>query len=168
MEFNREQQVPCKRMRNLQRSLRAARFLQCQCMNKQHLLEQACPCGSANTYATCCAPHHHGTQPAPTPEALMRSRYSAYVLGLLDYLLRTWHPSTAPGDLELPPTQWLGLQVLHTEQTDNAGVVEFIARYKVNGKAHKLHEVSRFVREPVPTAADEAAPWRYVDGQMIE
>ena len=69
-----------------------------------------CPCGSDLPYANCCQPWHGG-QAAPTPEALMRSRYSAYVLGLLDYLLATWHPSTAPGDLELDAVKWLGLEV---------------------------------------------------------
>ena len=60
----------------------------------------------------------------------MRSRYSAYVLGLLDYLLATWHPSTAPGDLELPPLKWLGLEVRHAQAVGDAGVVEFVARAK--------------------------------------
>jgi SEC-C motif domain protein len=124
---------------------------------------QACPCGSGASYADCCARWHQGIgtgEHAATPEQLMRSRYSAYVFGLLDYLLVTWHPSTAPGDLELSPTQWLGLEVLHAEQSQDAGVVEFVARYKVGGKAHKLHEVSRFVREQ--------GRWLYIDGQQPE
>jgi SEC-C motif domain protein len=103
---------------------------------------------------------------APTPEALMRSRYSAYALAthnnpqghaMLDYLQATWHHSSAPGDLELSPTQWMGLDVLHTECTADAGVVEFAARYKVNGKAEKMHEISRFVREE--------GRWFYIDGE---
>jgi SEC-C motif domain protein len=122
-------------------------------------LQAICPCrvreGGAQTYAECCAPAHQGTH-APTPEALMRSRYSAYVVGDIPYLLATWHPSNAPGDLELSPTQWLGLEVLHHEQTGEAGVVEFIARFKVNGRAEKTHEVSRFVRE--------SGQWLYIDG----
>ena len=65
----------------------------------------------------------------------MRSRYSAYVLGLIDYLLATWHPSTAPGELELPPVKWLGLEVRHTEAAGEAGVVEFVARCKSNGQS---------------------------------
>jgi SEC-C motif domain protein len=102
---------------------------------------------------------------APTPEALMRSRYSAYALAqgrgtalrpFLEYLMKTWHPSTAPGDLELGPMNWTGLDVLHQEASGDAGVVEFVAHHKVNGRAGKLHEVSRFVRE--------AGAWLYVDG----
>ena len=88
----------------------------------------------------------------------MRSRYAAYVLGLLDYLLATWHPSTAPGDLELPPLKWLGLEVRTSEASGDAGVVEFVARYRVGGgSAVRLHERSRFVRID--------GRWLYVDGK---
>ncbi len=97
---------------------------------------------------------------APTPEALMRSRYSAYVVGLIDYLLATWHPSTGPGELELSPVKWLGLEVLHAEATGDAGVVEFVARCRVNGKAQRMHETSRFVRQD--------GRWYYIDGQVVE
>ena len=90
----------------------------------------------------------------------MRSRYSAYVLGLLDYLLATWHPSTAPGDLELSPVKWLGLEVRHTQASGDAGVVEFVARYRDNGRAVRLHETSRFVREE--------GRWLYIDGVVDE
>ena len=92
----------------------------------------------------------------------MRSRYSAYVLGLLDYLLKTWHPATAPGDLELFPTKWLSLEVKSTASTGDAGVVEFVARCKVNGKAERMHETSRFVR--VHDALGER--WVYIDGDQ--
>lgn len=89
----------------------------------------------------------------------MRSRYSAYVLGLLDYLLATWHPSTAPGDLELDAVKWLGLEVKAAAAQGDAGVVEFVARYRdSNGRAQRLHEISRFVREH--------GQWFYVDGQF--
>ena len=88
----------------------------------------------------------------------MRSRYSAYVLGLIDYLLGTWHPSTAPGELELPPVKWLGLEVRHTEAAGDAGVVEFVARCKDNGRAERMHETSRFVRQE--------GRWLYIDGVM--
>ena len=109
-----------------------------------------CPCGSGKPYAACCEPWHDGRAAgayAPTPEALMRSRYSAYVLGLIDYLMATWHGSTAPGDLELQPVKWLGLEVRHAAESGDAGVVEFVARCRVNGRAERLHETSRFVRE---------------------
>ena len=95
----------------------------------------------------------------------MRSRYSAYALAqgrgpappaMLEYLMQTRHPSTAPGDLELGPMTWTGLEIVHHETRGDAGVVEFVAHHKVNGRAGKLHEVSRFVRE--------GAAWLYVDG----
>jgi SEC-C motif domain protein len=125
-----------------------------------------CPCESGQTYAQCCGALHqafdaHGQTLADTPEALMRSRYSAYALGLADYLLATWHPATAPGELELSMVKWLGLQVLHTDAQGDAGVVEFVARFKDyqnHGRAQRLHEVSRFVR--LETG------WRYIDGEM--
>ena len=138
------------------------------CMKKNTLSAQApCPCGSGKAYVDCCGLWHKGmgndaATPAfaPTPEALMRSRYSAYVLGLLDYLLATWHPSTAPGDLELSPMKWLDLEVRHTQAAGDAGVVEFVARYKVNGRAERIHETSRFVRID--------GRWLYIDGTLHE
>ena len=90
----------------------------------------------------------------------MRSRYSAYGLGLLDYLLATWHASSSPGDLELPPVKWLGLEVRHAQAAGDAGVVEFVARCKEGGRAQRLHETSRFVRED--------GRWYYIDGQMTD
>ena len=120
-----------------------------------------CPCGSGQHYDDCCGPWHTGLDAgvhAPTPEALMRSRYSAYVLGLIDYLLATWHPSTAPGELELPPVKWLGLEVRHAEMAGDAGVVEFVARCKNNGRAERMHETSRFVRQD--------GRWLYIDGDV--
>jgi SEC-C motif-containing protein len=131
-----------------------------------------CPCRARETaparYADCCGRWHDGLQQAEhaaTPEALMRSRYSAYALVqgpgiaprfLVEYLMKTWHPSTAPGELELGPLRWTGLDVLHQETGNDAAVVEFVAHHKVNGRAGTLHEVSRFVRE--------AGAWLYVDG----
>jgi len=89
----------------------------------------------------------------------MRSRYSAYVLGLMDYLLATWHPSTAPGELELQPVKWLGLEVRNAASSGDAGVVEFVARCRNSlGRAERMHEVSRFVRE--------GGRWYYIDGQF--
>jgi SEC-C motif-containing protein len=121
-----------------------------------------CPCGSGLILADCCGRWHAGLalgQHAPTPEALMRSRYSAYVLGLLDYLLATWHPSTAPGELELQPVKWLGLEVRHSEASGDAGVVEFVARCRNSlGRAERMQELSRFVRE--------GGRWYYIDGDF--
>jgi SEC-C motif-containing protein len=90
----------------------------------------------------------------------MRSRYSAFVLGNQPYLLATWHPSTRPATLELDTdAQWLGLQV-RDDQTldDDHAEVEFVARYRLGGKAVRLHERSRFVHE--------AGVWWYVDGDQ--
>lgn len=132
---------------------------------KPFLSAQApCPCGSDFPYTACCGPLHDGLDAEPpvhaaTPEALMRSRYSAYALGLPDYLVATWHASTAPGDLDMPPTKWLGLEVRDAAMSADAGVVEFVARYRDgSGRAGRLHETSRFVRE--------AGRWYYIDGQF--
>jgi len=111
-----------------------------------------CPCGLPSAYADCCGRYHAGplALQAPTPEALMRSRYSAFVLDLRPYLLDTWHAPTRPEAIEPsePGLHWLGLQVkrAHLASPDE-GVVEFVARSKLGGRAHRLHEVSGFVRE---------------------
>lgn len=126
-------------------------------MNKK---SESCPCGSNKPYANCCQPLHNG-EPAPSAERLMRSRYSAYVLGLDDYLQKSWHTSTRPSRVRLFDHQWIGLKIVRTEAGqagDEDGVVEFIAKYKVNGKAHKLQETSRFVKED--------GHWFYVDGDI--
>lgn len=120
-----------------------------------------CPCGGAD-YVGCCGRYHDGT-PAPDAAALMRSRYSAYVLKLESYLLATWHPVTRPGALDLAAddSKWLGLEVKkHTPEAADRATVEFVARYKAGGRAHRLHEVSRFVREE--------GRWFYVDGEFPE
>ena len=123
----------------------------------------ACPCGSGRVLEACCGRFHAGA-PAPDAEALMRSRYSAYVLGLEDYLLATWHPDTRPAalDLDVPPRpQWLGLAVkAHAPLDASHATVEFVARYKRNGRAFKLHETSRF--EQVD------GRWLYVGGEIRE
>lgn len=125
-----------------------------------------CPCGRPLAYAGCCGALHAAfaereALTAPDAEVLMRSRYSAFVLDLLPYLQATWHPSTRPQALEPnePGLQWLGLEVRrHQRQDEDHATVEFVARSKLRGRAHRLHEVSRFVRED--------GTWRYVDGDM--
>ena len=93
----------------------------------------------------------------------MRSRYSAYVLKLDDYLRASWHPSTRPVNLDLAEddgTKWLGLEVKrHQPQDENHATVEFVARYRIAGRGHRLHELSRFIRED--------GRWYYVDGDML-
>jgi SEC-C motif domain protein len=96
----------------------------------------------------CCGVFHLGNF-APTAEALMRSRYSAYVLGLEEYLLQTWHRDTRPISLDLTnqeKTIWLGLSIKLTQiHSETSASVEFIARYKIGGgKAQRLHEISQF------------------------
>lgn len=131
-----------------------------------------CPCGSGLYYTDCCARWHGeappvgGTQsarpaalPAPSAEALMRSRYSAFVLGRADYLLATWHPDTRPAELQLDPgVRWLGLEVRAAHEEGDHATVEFVARSKLSGRASRLHEVSRFVRS--------GGRWFYLDGEF--
>jgi SEC-C motif domain protein len=133
--------------------------------------DAACPCRSeepiSKTYGECCALWHVGLQEspprhAPSPEQLMRSRYSAYALQLRHYLLATWYGETSPGEIDFPPTKWLGLEIKYSGAVGDAGIVEFIARYREStGRAGRLHEISRFIREGV----GDAARWYYIDGQ---
>lgn len=115
------------------------------------LVHTRCPCGQGDPYETCCGPFHQGLRKAPTAEALMRSRYSAFALGHEDYLLATWHPSTRPASLDLDPDQrWTHLEILsRTDGTlfQTTGTVEFRAHYRLPGHRDVLHETSRFVRE---------------------
>ena len=121
----------------------------------------ACYCGTGQAYAACCGRLHSGAENAASAEALMRSRYSAYVLGLEQYLLATWHASTRPAFLNLAAdaaTKWLELEVRrHQVQDASHAIVEFVARYRVGGRGHRLHELSHFVRED--------GRWYYVAGE---
>lgn len=138
----------------------------------------ACPCGGPSL-AACCGPFIAGGALPPTAEALMRSRYTAYTQKNGAYLLATWHPSTRPAEPildEKEPIRWLGLEVksalrLRQRKVDlpddpDSDTVEFVARFKLGGRAHRLHEVSRFRREPDP--ATGAPRWYYVDGSFPE
>jgi SEC-C motif-containing protein len=100
---------------------------------------------------------------APTAEALMRSRYTAFVLGDSEYLLSTWDPASRPSRLDLrrDRAQWLSLQILASEaggEADVEGRVEFIARYRLDGKDQEQRENSRFRKD--------GDRWLYVDGQV--
>lgn len=120
-----------------------------------------CPCGGGS-YAACCEPCHHGAAPE-TASQLMRARYSAYVLGELDFVHRTWHESTRPSLAELrrdEACKWLGLELRRQVAQQDRASVEFVARYKVDGRAHRWHEISSFVREQ--------GQWFYVDGSFPE
>ncbi len=122
----------------------------------------ACPCGSGAARGACCGPYLDGEAIAPTAEALMRSRYSAFVEGHREYLLRTWAAQTRPENLELDPGQrWLGLSIRATAAggvDDDAGEVEFVARSRIGGRGQRLHERSRFRRVN--------GQWLYVDGTL--
>jgi SEC-C motif domain protein len=125
-----------------------------------------CPCrtpSDAMPYGDCCGRYHAGPLRllAPTAEALMRSRYSAFVRDQLDYLFATWHASTRPARLDANPAgqKWLGLELRqHTVIDADHATVEFVARSKLGGRAQRLHELSRFVRED--------GRWFYVDGDL--
>lgn len=132
----------------------------------------ACPCGRLQgsgpkakplAYADCCGRFidHWDTQPAPDAECLMRSRYTAFVCERADYLLATWHPSHRPESLDFDAAaQWLGLEVRgHWVKDADHAEVEFVARHRLGGRAVRLHERSRFVRE--------GGRWYYVDGDML-
>jgi SEC-C motif-containing protein len=106
-----------------------------------------CPCGNGETYGSCCGRFHRGAATAPTAEALMRSRFSAFAVGDAAYLLRTWHSSVRPAQLDLDPrVRWTRLEILGSTGgglLEPTGTVEFRA-YHGDGA---LHENSRFVRE---------------------
>lgn len=151
-------------------------------MRDTNVKRMDCPCGQRETgakprnggrggshpssgnkkYDECCGRYLDHGEAAPTAETLMLSRYAAYALRRKDYLLETWHPDTRPAALELEDEsgrKWLGLEIKRHEQAEpDRALVEFVARYKVGGRAHRLHEVSRFVRE--------AGRWLYVDGDI--
>lgn len=127
-----------------------------------------CPCGRDDgrgrplPFARCCGRYlsdFPGT-PAPDAETLMRSRYSAFVVEDAGYLLATWHASTRPAEIDFEPgLKWLGLEVReHARTTPDHAEVEFVARSRLAGRGHRLHERSRFVCED--------GRWYYVEGEL--
>jgi len=126
-----------------------------------------CPCGSGQEFDACCRPFHDGTALPPTAEALMRSRYSAFVVDAIDYLHDTLAPESRDGfdrgetERWARESTWKGLEIVGTQQggpDDDEGVVAFCARFDFEGKPHSHYEVSRFRRE--------AGRWMYLDGQI--
>ncbi|MEJ8836453.1 YchJ family protein [Ramlibacter sp. AN1133] len=127
-----------------------------------------CPCGRTDArgkplpFARCCGPYlaDFEHRAAPDAQALMRSRYSAFVLEDADYLLATWHASTRPPEVGFEPgLKWLGLEVREHQLLDPTHAqVEFVARSRLAGRAQRLHERSRFVCED--------GRWFYVDGDL--
>jgi SEC-C motif-containing protein len=128
---------------------------------------QPCPCGSQKRFEQCCQPRIEGIAPAPTPEALMRSRYTAFCRGSIDYLIATHHPSKRQASdrrtlqNSINSTEWLSLMVLNASPptpTDSVGFVEFAAFYK-RGDFGQLHERSQFIKEN--------GRWFYLQGQIL-
>ena len=127
-----------------------------------------CPCGAGPTAAECCLRYITGAEPAPTAEALMRSRYSAYVLGEIHWILGTHDPSSTE-EVDEESTEkwskqasWKGLEIVSTVaggRQDEVGQVEFIARYEMEGAPFSHHEKARFRK-----VEDR---WVYVDGDMV-
>lgn len=113
-------------------------------------MNELCPCGSNLNYNDCCGAIHLGQKNADTAEQLMRSRYSAFVKELKDYLLASWHPDHRPSDLTFDNnSKWLGLKIKSTNAgtpTDSKGWVHFVARYKIAGKAERIEENSYFIK----------------------
>ncbi|MCF2706639.1 YchJ family protein [Arcanobacterium haemolyticum] len=106
-----------------------------------------CPCQSGRTYAECCRPFHLGEAEAPTAQALMRSRYSAFALGLTEYVARTWYPVYRPADLSDEGLSWRRLEILDARETGDHAFVEFRAHWRDGETRGVLHERSSFVRE---------------------
>ena len=128
-----------------------------------------CPCGKGESLETCCGPFIAGTALPETAEALMRSRYTAYATGNVDYILSSHDPATV-GEVDRGNTEawsksaeWLGLEITKTEAgqaSDDAGLVEFVARYKIRGVAIDHRERATFKKQGVR--------WVFVDGEEIK
>jgi len=130
-------------------------------------MSEPCPCNSSLEYEKCCLPFLEGIQKAPTAEALMRSRYTAYAKGNIDYIRDTYDPKRQ-SDFDEESTknwalksQWLGLEILKTElgsAQDTRGVVEFVANFEVSGENHQHHEIAEFRK-------NSEGRWYFVDGK---
>lgn len=118
-----------------------------------------CPCGSGDGFAACCGPLVEDGVPAATAVQLMRSRYTAFVLGREDHLWRTWHPRTRPPEVEVGGFEWTGLTVLDVVaggRDDDHGEVEFEARFAGSAGPDVMRERSRFERR--------GGRWTYLEG----
>ncbi len=125
-----------------------------------------CPCGSRQTYQECCEPFHNGNV-APTAEKLMRSRYSAFEKGQLDYLATTLTEESRKDYDAAETAQWAGqaiwkkLEVVKVNgglEKDDAGTVEFKAYFKIEGQHQIHHELAHFTKQD--------GRWYYVNGEM--
>ncbi|WP_080795009.1 YchJ family protein [Corynebacterium pacaense] len=114
-----------------------------------------CPCGTGLTYGECCNRFHSGVALAPTAEALMRSRFSAFSIGDGDYLLRTWDPASRPEMLNLDPSiSFYRLDILET-----AGGGPFDTRGRVKFRA--------FYRGAAAGVQEEDSVFHRVDGKWV-
>ncbi|NVD06267.1 hypothetical protein FCU94_05000 [Vibrio sp. JPW-9-11-11] len=123
----------------------------------------SCPCGNPSPYQECCALVHQNHNQATTPEQLMRSRYSAHVKGLVDFVVATYHPSCEAEKqrseiAESINSDWIGLEVLKCEDGSHAdeGFVTFRAYFSQEGQEYCLEERSRFIKQD--------GLWYYIDG----
>lgn len=123
-----------------------------------------CPCGSNKPLEGCCGPYLSGEKDAPTPEALMRSRYTAYSLGDLGYIERTMREKALnrfnrkASEKTLEQTTWIQLTVLNASEEGDTGTVQFMASFKDNGEIHTMHELSTFKKIN--------NKWYYVDAEF--
>lgn len=129
------------------------------------MLPTVCPCCSGKDYQACCKPIHDG-DPAPSPEALMRSRFSAHAMALLDYILESWAASERSNIDHAGLKHWLNsatfglLSVLEAKQEGSHGTVEFVAWYQQDGQLHALHDRSHFIQEQ--------GRWRYLNSSETQ
>lgn len=126
---------------------------------------ELCPCGSDKNYFSCCGTFIESNSLAPSPESLMRSRYTAYTKANIAYIIKTMRGKAAKGfDAQKAQAwarkaKWLNLTIIEATpvlENDKKGFVEFIARYELNGKQQSLHEVSEFHRQK--------GIWYYING----
>ena len=128
-----------------------------------------CYCCSGDEFEICCEPFINGTAKPPTAEKLMRSRYAAYAVVDVAYLVRTTHPATrrfcVPGEIEewARTSTWQKLEILAAtrgEKADKKGTVEFKAYYLDEDRQPQIHhENSNF--------AKELGKWFFVDGRIV-
>ena len=127
-----------------------------------------CPCQSGKEYEACCGPIINGSQAAPTAEALLRSRYSAFAKCEIDYLKESLHPDhradfdpAATRDLA-ENSEWINLQIINSSgggKDDEEGIVEFIVTFGRHGLNHQHHERGQFNRHD--------GKWYYTDGEHV-
>lgn len=123
-----------------------------------------CPCVSGQSYHACCQPLHEGIVQANSAEQLMCSRYSAFSLGKIEYLVQTLHPDFSKSDdreslkLTIEQTNWLGLKIIEHKAQARTATVEFVAYFAEN-PIGQMHELSRFVKQD--------GKWFYQDGDFL-